>query len=384
MRLRRCVQAVDAITPLGDSMKSQARINFISITLIAVAGLALSNIPTQAIAATPQKKVHMAGRVPTVVINTIHSGRGVPSTTLGADGDFYIDTLNFNFYGPKENGRWPIGISMRGPAGENGADGKAGLNGSNGVDGKAGTNGAKVSGSSVGATGPQGVPGIQGETGATGPAGPIGATGATGATGPAGSIGLTGQQGIPGSAGASGTPGSSGSIGATGATGATGLTGATGSQGPQGIQGIQGIQGATGPSAMSLGNLVFSQQITGGAGTSTSSNAFGSFAAGNDYYVHLMIFGVRTLSDFEDLKISIYAIGATPAIQTSYLISDGGSYRTSGGESDTNLDVEITINGSAALTNYQLGATISALDDTSTDPVTLDGNYLEELVGSLS
>ena len=381
---------MDAITPLGDSMKSQARINFISITLIAVAGLALSNIPTQAIAATPQKKVHMAGRVPTVVINTIHSGRGVPSTTLGADGDFYIDTLNFNFYGPKENGRWPIGISMRGPAGENGADGKAGLNGSNGVDGKAGTNGAKVSGSSVGATGPQGLPGPQGETGATGPAGPIGETGATGATGPAGSIGLTGEQGIPGSAGASGTPGSSGSIGATGATGATGGTGLTGATGSQGPQGIQGIQGATGPSQVQVINFTSWTLSTATAGTNSSSPSFGSLVASKSYEFILNIAG--KLSSVQAptyaIKVGLTVECSDPSAVINYGVTSSFGYANDG-DSNTYSKESFEIVGTVETTstNPISTLTVSATDSgptTGVDPMTFSGVGFIQLVGSLS
>jgi hypothetical protein len=39
------------------------------------------------------------------VVNTIRSGRGVPSVSLGTDGDFYIDLKSMNFYGPKKNKR---------------------------------------------------------------------------------------------------------------------------------------------------------------------------------------------------------------------------------------------------------------------------------------
>ena len=40
-----------------------------------------------------------AGRVGDVV-NTIRSGSGIPSVSLGNDGDFYIDLKSMNFYGP--------------------------------------------------------------------------------------------------------------------------------------------------------------------------------------------------------------------------------------------------------------------------------------------
>ena len=70
-------------------------------------------------------------------------------------------------------------------------------------------------------------------------------------------------------------------------------------------------------------------------------------------------------------------------MQTNYLISDGHSYRTAGGENNTNLDVLVAVDGSAVPTTYQLGATISAFDDTSSDAVTFSGSFLGELVGSI-
>jgi hypothetical protein len=101
------------------------------------------------------------------VVNPIRSGNGVPATTLGNDGDFYIDLQSINFYGPKENKLWPLPISLHGPVG---ATGPAGANRKNGTSANA-------------------------PAGATGPAGPKGETRATGATGAAGLKGETGTAG---------------------------------------------------------------------------------------------------------------------------------------------------------------------------------------------
>ena len=90
--------------------------------------------------------------------NTVWNGTGAPSNTLGANGDFYIDTAADNLYGPKASGAWPTGVSLVGPTGATGP---------------------------TGPTGPTGATGTAGSAGATGPTGPTGATGATGATGPA-------------------------------------------------------------------------------------------------------------------------------------------------------------------------------------------------------
>lgn len=48
----------------------------------------------------------------------------VAPTTEGVDGDFYIDTVTYYIYGPK-NGTWPAGVSITGPQGDTGATGPA-------------------------------------------------------------------------------------------------------------------------------------------------------------------------------------------------------------------------------------------------------------------
>src|ERR1019366_6250341 len=165
-------------------MKTLERSKSISISLISIGAIIISTLPTPSFAHTPSKRVHMAGRVTSTSVNTIHSGKGAPINEIGIDGDFYIDTLKLNFYGPKVSGHWPAPVSLRGPAGASGLEGKAGANG---IDGKAGVNGEKgISTSSSGTSGPQGVQGVQGVPGVPGPVGATGLTGAAGAKGPTG------------------------------------------------------------------------------------------------------------------------------------------------------------------------------------------------------
>lgn len=93
----------------------------------------------------------------------IRYGVGAPTPAVGFNGDFYVDTATYVFYGPKTAGNWGVGQSLVGPTGPIGP---------------------------AGATGPAGPQGPSGPTGATGPTGP---TGATGATGPAGGFGAYGS-----------------------------------------------------------------------------------------------------------------------------------------------------------------------------------------------
>jgi hypothetical protein len=198
-------------------------------------------------------------------LNTILSGIGIPKSTIGRNGDFYIDIKNFNFYGPKRNGKWNTGFNLRGPQG------------ASGVDGKSGERGLSSSGS-VGPKGEKGDKGERGEAGSSGASGPAGAAGSIGATGPAGATGSDG------SAGSVGATGATGSVGATGATGATGSVGATGAKGDTGDIGPQGI---TDVSVVSVDSFVVSTSI----GTSTLSAFFGSLVATKKYYFEIFLQG---------------------------------------------------------------------------------------------
>ncbi|TAN41309.1 MAG: collagen-like protein [Nitrospirae bacterium] len=154
---------------------------------------------------------------------TVLNGSGVPdNVTVGADGDFYIDTAGNTLYGPKNGGLWGAGVSLVGPTGAAGPIGPIGPTGATGPIGPIGP---------TGATGPIGP---IGPTGATGPIGPIGPAGADGPTGPQGIAGISGPPGVMGPTGATGATGPIGPAGPTGATGATGPIGPVGPAGPAG------------------------------------------------------------------------------------------------------------------------------------------------------
>lgn len=57
---------------------------------------------------------------------TVRNGSGDPSSGLGVDGDFYIDTTATEIYGPKAAGAWGSGTSLIGPQGPVGATGATG------------------------------------------------------------------------------------------------------------------------------------------------------------------------------------------------------------------------------------------------------------------
>jgi hypothetical protein len=59
----------------------------------------------------------------------IYSGSGIPSASLGVVGDYYMDTTNSLLYGPKTNGGWITPVSLTGPAGPQGPVGPQGPRG---------------------------------------------------------------------------------------------------------------------------------------------------------------------------------------------------------------------------------------------------------------
>ena len=191
------------------------------------------------------------------------TGKGTPSSSLGKDGDSYVDTLTWDYY-TKSNGKWTKAGNFKGDKGDTGATGPQGEKGDKGDTGATGPQGDKGDKGDTGATGLQGEKGDKGDTGATGPQGEKGDKGDTGISGKDGNSLLTGD-GAPSSS--LGKDGDSyvdvstwdyytkadgkwtkagnfkGNKGDKGDTGATGPKGDTGLQGPKGDKGDTGAKG---------------------------------------------------------------------------------------------------------------------------------------------
>ena len=369
-------------------------VKIISVALIAC-------IPIASADATTKPKA--AGRTAASIPNTILSGVGAPSNAIGIDGDFYIDIKNSNIYGPKMKKKWPAAVSLKGSNGSAGTDGKSGS------DGKTITNASTVAGPSgaqgfqgvpgtpgdigqkgdqglrgeVGATGEQGIAGPAGAQGSIGLTGPIGiqgpagfgsqgAPGATGATGAQGSSGATGSQGPAGS-GATGAQGPAGPTGATGSVGATGSTGAQGATGPTGLTGAQGTAGApgptggtgltgnvgaTGPSIGLFGNIVFANNLIGGANSTTSSSTFLVIEAGKSYVLQVQVH-VHSLANLLEafdqiMGISFTTTGASPVITAKYFYAAGTIYKDSTKVFEVTIYADVVINGAATNSDSDL------------------------------
>jgi hypothetical protein len=84
--------------------------------------------------------------------STVLNGSGVPSSELGSNGDFYINTINYDIYGPKSSGAWGSAISLVGPTGATGSTGSQGATGATGAQGSTGATGSAGPGVASGGT----------------------------------------------------------------------------------------------------------------------------------------------------------------------------------------------------------------------------------------
>lgn len=338
---------------------------------------------------TSKSAPKIAGRTSQApILNTFLNGLGAPNSTDGIDGDFYLDTLSSNLYGPKKKGKWPLPKSLVGPVGPQGPIGKQGSDGKVGDKGtttsSAGSQGAQ------GMQGPQGIQGTPGTQGSAGTPGPSGGAGVAGAAGSVGAAGVTGPQGPAGSPGAQGIIGATGSqgiAGTTGNTGARGPIGETGSVGADGPQGSIGPQGSAGPSRAVLGNINFVGSLSGGVGVGKESSEFGDFQTGKRYLVISNIFTTSIAALDPSLGISISVSGAALTPISRFIINSGNGYRLSSENFEYGVQVFTTVDASGISgPNFNLKATISSGVNTSTTgyALVINGFYLIQEVGALA
>jgi len=333
--------------------------SLIAITIAATLALIPSAI------AAPKSTVKAAGRV-TTIVNTILNGVGVPSKTVGINGDFYIDTKNLILYGPKIKGAWKLGTSLKqtdtksistvtgdvGAAGDKGAQGEKGdkgATGSTGATGSAGLPGA------AGAAGAKGNDGANGSSGSTGPAGPSGSQGAAGASGTAGASGAQGAQGIKGDAGVAG------------------------SAGAQGVKGDAGAAGGTGVSVSKFASVPNISLVTATDGNSNSGTFFTADSDGNYTFDILVTGGVQLSVDY---KLNAEIVIGSSAILSQYVMaSDAITFANGLAGRQYGFHIIGVASGVNAGTSF--GVRISIQYGAGTSTVFFSGRALINKVGSI-
>ena len=116
------------------------------------------------------------------------TGKGAPSSSLGKDGDSYVDTETWDYY-TKADGKWTKAGNFKGGQGDVGLKGDTGATGPKGDKGDTGERGPQ---GLKGDIGPQGLKGEKGDTGEQGPEGPMGPQGPKGDIGDPASISVNG------------------------------------------------------------------------------------------------------------------------------------------------------------------------------------------------
>jgi len=246
--------------------------------------------------------------------STIYSGNGAPATSVGKNGDYYLDDNTGNLYGPKTASGWGTPLSLKGSGSTQGPAGPQGPAGAAGTPGSKIYSGTGAPGASLGNNGdfyldrqgyllygPKtnnawGTPILlQGAQGIQGPQGPAGVPGSqvfSGNGAPSPSIGNTGDYYLDKSTGNFYGPKTTNGWGNP-----ISLKGANGAQGPAGPQGPQGSQGAQGAAGKS------GSQIYSGAGAPPSTTG-----VAGDYYIdtiHAIIYGPKTAAGWPSTGLSL-------------------------------------------------------------------------------
>ena len=328
--------------------------------------------------------VKKAGRATTQTPNTILSGSGVPASTFGINGDFYIDIKNANLYGPKSNGAWKVTTSLKAPESQNIA---APTSAATGAVGAVGAKGATGDRGLTGATGPAGITGAKGETGLTGATGIVGSTGATGSQGPTGATGLTGSKGDAGLNGAIGATGANGVAGIAGSTGAMGPSGAAGVVGTSGIAGATGPAGATGAAGISNSYFVDIQQwsLSTSINSGTSDSAqFGTLTGNGAYSFEIVLDGTFSPGTATLMSIGMQLIASVTPVSIQYRVftSDSTSYINSVGGRHYQFLIIGAIVCSASTTSLSLRA-FDQYGATASNTLSFSGKVLINKVGAV-
>jgi hypothetical protein len=281
--------------------------------------------------------------------SVIYAGSGAPATSIGKDGDYYLDKSTGNLYGPKTANAWGTPLALRSGSGGTGTQGPQGPSGPQGAQGAKGNPGSQIlNGSGAPAAGlgnsgdyyldktgyflygPKTANGwgtpvlLRGAQGPQGPAGPAGIPGSqifSGTGAPASNLGINGDfyldkntgnfygpktssgWGTPISLKGSGGTGTVGPQGPQGPSGPAGPAGPAGPRGPSGATGPQGPQGATGNTGAAGAAGAAGSQIYSGAGTPP-----GGVGKTGDYYIdteHAVIYGPKTAGGWPATGLSL-------------------------------------------------------------------------------
>jgi hypothetical protein len=121
-------------------------------------------------------------------------------------------------------------------------------------------------------------------------------------------------------------------------------------------------------------------------GSSSNSNAFGSFLAGKIYLVDVLIYATNLDSNSYPLKIAFTSSSGSPTISASYLVINGSSYRTTSLRPEYSIIAKVLVNASAVEATSSLIATVTCGAQTggTTQKLTVSGDFFYQEIGAIN
>ncbi len=291
---------------------------------------------------------------------TVLNGTSAPSSVIGTDGDFYINTATNTLFGPKASGSWPTGVSLVGPqgtagaagaagaAGTNGSNGTNGLNGAAGADGKTVLNGTSAPGSGIGTDGDFYI-----NTATNTLYGPK-----AGGSWPTG-VSLVGPQGTAGTNGTNGTNGSVSSVGVSMPSGFTVTNSPVTTSGTIAVTTtLNGPLRGNG-SGITTGNTNLASEVTGilpiangGTGAATTSQNF--VFAGPTSGAGAPSFRALTAADIPDISGTYIKNQTSQQASSNFNITGTGTLSSA------------TLTGTSNVLNFENGANFTGKNSVGT------------------
>ena len=137
---------------------------------------------------------------------------------------------------------------------------------------------------------------------------------------------------------------------------------------------------------ISTGSITFASLINGIAGTSSNSNAFGSFLAGKIYLVDVLIYATNLDAISYPLKIAFTSSSGSPTISATYLVSYGSSYRTSSTRPENSIIAKVLVNASVVVDTFSLITTVTCGAQTGggSQKLTVAGDFFIQEIGAIN
>ncbi len=130
-------------------------------------------------------------------------------------------------------------------------------------------------------------------------------------------------------------------------------------------------------------SITFIGNLSGNAGSTKASEAFGTFAAGKSYVVRILIntYDNNSIVFTYGLGLAINALGDNPLISSNYSVLYGSVY-SGGNRSTVAIIADVILNGASTTSAYSLIVTLTS-GANSAASITASGTSSQILVGAI-